>query len=120
MPRRTERAFQTSREVAYREQRREQREVTAREVYEQRETNPTYDWNFARSNYLRGGLRAAAVFIGLLACKVWDDLYDDHLADGFWETVDGPSTGSLFLVFFLTTSVLWFFISVLYRMDKKR
>ena len=101
-----------AREAAYREQRKTADRPGRR--------GANYDWNFARNIYLRGGLRAVAVYIGYLAADVWDDLHDDHLADGFWERVDGPSFGSLFLVFFLTTSVLWVFIAVLYRMDEKR
>ena len=96
------------REAAYREQR---KTVTRLD-----RPGASYDWNFARNIYLRRGLRAVAIMIGFLAVDVWNDLYYDHLArPGLWE----PTGGSVFLVWFLTTSVLWFFISVLYRMDKK-
>jgi hypothetical protein len=97
-----------AREAAYREQR---QTVTRLD-----RPGASYDWNFARNIYLRGGLRAVAIIIGFLAVDVWNDLYYDHLASfGHSE----PTGGSVFLVWFLTTSVLWFFISVLYRMDKK-
>ena len=108
-----------AREATYREQR-EAADRWHRPGAKERRFPEIYEWNFARNIYLRGGLRAVAVYIGFLAADVWDDLHDDHLADGFLDRVNGPSFGSLFLVCFLTTSVLWFFIAVLYRMDEKR